>query len=430
MTISTESRKAGPFDGNGVTVDFPFSFKVFSTSDVLVVHADSSDAETILDITDDYTVTLNADQNSHPGGTVTLLTAPATGEKVTLSSAIAILQPLELTSSGGFSPTVLNAAFDRLTIICQQIAEESSRAIKVTLSSDLTPDEFVAELQLGASQASASAAAAAASAALAATFEPDNYILSAGDTMTGDFTIATGGTLTAEDAIDAQGGVTVPANETGNNAPRSSEVVKVATAGAGAKIHSWTTAGRPTLGATDQAIGYNSTTGKMEFWNGTEWVVVAGLDVAPVSLSGTSMDFTGVPAWTKSGIAHLDGYSLSGSSRVLIQIGTASGIVATGYSGGRFFSSSGGTSEAAATNGLASSISTSSIITNLRVTFDLMNATTNRWMLTADGTTTTGAKVAASATITLTDPLTQVRIRSENGTDTFDAGSISFKWRP
>ena len=34
MTISSEVRKAGPYDGNDVTTSFPFSFKVFAASDV------------------------------------------------------------------------------------------------------------------------------------------------------------------------------------------------------------------------------------------------------------------------------------------------------------------------------------------------------------------------------------------------------------
>ena len=39
MTISSTTRKAGPFTGNGVTVAFPFAFKVFTVADVLVVQA-------------------------------------------------------------------------------------------------------------------------------------------------------------------------------------------------------------------------------------------------------------------------------------------------------------------------------------------------------------------------------------------------------
>lgn len=172
MSISSEVRKAGPFAGNDVATAFPFAFKVFSTADVLVVEANALGAESTLDLGTDYTVSLNADQNASPGGTVTLSAALATGKKLVLSSQVAQLQPVDLTNSGGFYPDVINQALDRATILIQQLAEKVDRAIKVTLTSGLTPDEFVTELQQSASDASASAAAAAASAAAAATFDP------------------------------------------------------------------------------------------------------------------------------------------------------------------------------------------------------------------------------------------------------------------
>ena len=37
MTINSEVRAAGPFEGNDVATSFPFEFKVFADSEVLVV---------------------------------------------------------------------------------------------------------------------------------------------------------------------------------------------------------------------------------------------------------------------------------------------------------------------------------------------------------------------------------------------------------
>jgi hypothetical protein len=87
VTISSSIRKAGPFPGNGVTTAFPFTFKVFSTADLLAVQAVTlTGAETTLALGANYTVSLNADQNANPGGTVTALVAPPTGETITLAS--------------------------------------------------------------------------------------------------------------------------------------------------------------------------------------------------------------------------------------------------------------------------------------------------------------------------------------------------------
>ncbi len=74
MTISSNIRKAGPFTGNGSTAAFPFYCKVFQASDLLVVQLDTAtNIETTLALTTNYTVSLNADQDSNPGGTVTLV---------------------------------------------------------------------------------------------------------------------------------------------------------------------------------------------------------------------------------------------------------------------------------------------------------------------------------------------------------------------
>ena len=143
MTISTTDRKAGPFAGNDVTVAFPFTFKVFSTADLYVISADSVGAETVLVLASDFTVSLNADQDDNPGGTLTMLTAPATGTTLTIASDIDITQPVELTNMGGFYPTVINTALDRITMILQQLSESFARCVKFSIS---TPSDEVTEL--------------------------------------------------------------------------------------------------------------------------------------------------------------------------------------------------------------------------------------------------------------------------------------------
>lgn len=134
MTISSTVRKAGPYSGNGATVSFPFTFKVFSASDVLAVRADAAGTETTLALTTDYTVSLNADQNASPGGTVIPAVVLAAGLTLTISSALEYLQPVDLTNNGGFYPAVLNTALDRLTILIQQLAEKVSRGLKMAIS--------------------------------------------------------------------------------------------------------------------------------------------------------------------------------------------------------------------------------------------------------------------------------------------------------
>jgi hypothetical protein len=134
MTISSETRTAGPFSGNGVTTAFPFTFKVFTTADVLVVQTDDDGVESTLVLTTNYTVSLNADQDVSPGGTVTMLVAPPTGYLLTLTSNIGNLQGVQITNQGGFYPSVINTALDRLTILVQQLLNKINRSIKIPLS--------------------------------------------------------------------------------------------------------------------------------------------------------------------------------------------------------------------------------------------------------------------------------------------------------
>ena len=136
MTISSTTRKAGPFPGNGVTVALPFEFKVFTAADVLAVQAvTATGAETTLALGTDYTVSLNADQDTSPGGTLTLVAAHATGTSVTLTSQVENLQGTDLTNLGGFYPKVINDALDRATIQIQQLAEKLSRVLTFGISS-------------------------------------------------------------------------------------------------------------------------------------------------------------------------------------------------------------------------------------------------------------------------------------------------------
>lgn len=142
MTINSEIRKVGPFIGNGTASAFPFTFKVFQASDLEVVRLEvSTNVETVLTLNSQYTVTLNVDQDSNPGGTVTLIGgALASGYTLTLTSDVPYLQPTDLTNQGGFYPDVINDALDRATIQIQQLGVDVNRSLKVPVSSAVSTE--------------------------------------------------------------------------------------------------------------------------------------------------------------------------------------------------------------------------------------------------------------------------------------------------
>lgn len=136
MTISSTARVAGPFTGTGTTATFPFTFKVFDETDLFAVTLNlASGAIAELAIETDYTVALNADQDSSPGGSVTLTAGNlASGMTLTITTDIDELQGLDLTNGGGFFPDVVNAALDLLTILVQQLGVQVSRSLQLPLS--------------------------------------------------------------------------------------------------------------------------------------------------------------------------------------------------------------------------------------------------------------------------------------------------------
>lgn len=136
MTISSTTRVAGPFIGNGTATVFPFTFKVFAAADLQVIRLIvASGIEQQLILNSDYTVTLNGNQNTNPGGNITLISGvlPA-GYTLTITSDIANLQPTDLTNQGGFYPEVITDSLDRATIQIQQLADGKERAVRAPVS--------------------------------------------------------------------------------------------------------------------------------------------------------------------------------------------------------------------------------------------------------------------------------------------------------
>ena len=307
MTISSEVRKAGPYDGNDVTTSFPFSFKVFSADDVVVVLTDPAGIETTLTGTD-YSVTLNADQDTAPGGTVNKVSALATDYLLTITSSVPNLQPLDLTNQGGFYPKVINAALDRLTILAQQNAEQIGRSVKVPISSSVTPDSLIAQLTQDAATAAAAASSASASETAAAASEgaaAGSATAAAASATAADASeaaaaasesaAATSATNAANSATAASNSATTATTQAGNAATSATAAANSATAAAGSATSAANSAtaaatsfddfddrylgSKAANPATDNdgnallvgALYWNSVAGQMRVWDGAAW---------------------------------------------------------------------------------------------------------------------------------------------------------------
>lgn len=152
---------------------------------------------------------------------------------------------------------------------------------------------------------------------------------------------------------------------------------------------------------------------------------------AQASTSGTFIDFTGIPSWVKRITVVIDGLSGSGTSDFIIRLGTSSGIDATSYRGNCVGNSGGATyvSSNATANGFAISGSTAASETRCGMAI-IANLASNTWVASGTITRADGGSYGEhfAGAKTLSGALTQLRITTVNGTDTFDAGTINIMY--
>lgn len=118
MTVpSTRFRE--DYAGNGSATSFPYAFRIFKATDLVVTKTDSSGTDTTLTLGTDYTVT---GAGSYNGGAVVLSTALPTSYRLTIERVLAIRQDTDLRNQGEFLAETHEDAFDRLTMIVQRLA--------------------------------------------------------------------------------------------------------------------------------------------------------------------------------------------------------------------------------------------------------------------------------------------------------------------
>jgi hypothetical protein len=166
-----------------------------------------------------------------------------------------------------------------------------------------------------------------------------------------------------------------------------------------------------------------STTQTLVNVTGTLAPIVSGTAVA--STSGTSIDFTGIPSWAKRITVMFNSVSLSGTSNILIQIGSGS-IVTTGYNSATATAVNGGASSGAtSTAGFVEAAgAAANVICGQAI---ISNISANLWVSSHSHgfTNVAAASCGGGISPTLSDTLDRVRVTTVNGTDTFDSGTIN-----
>ena len=122
--ISNVARRV-VYTGSAGVGPYAFSFEIINSGDVDVYKND-----TLLTLTTNYTVTINANGT----GTVTLVVAATGADRITIVGARAIERTTDFVTGGDLFANTLNEEIDSQTIFVQQVAETAERSIKAPVT--------------------------------------------------------------------------------------------------------------------------------------------------------------------------------------------------------------------------------------------------------------------------------------------------------
>jgi len=145
MTVSTTTIK-NSYSGNGSTTAFAYTFKVFASTELKVyIRVDATGVETLKAEGTGSTNYGVSGVGETGGGTVTFVTAPASGETVVIIRDTALTQLTDYQPADPFPADSHENALDKLTNIAQELSEEMDRTLKVSKTTSITTPEITAD---------------------------------------------------------------------------------------------------------------------------------------------------------------------------------------------------------------------------------------------------------------------------------------------
>ena len=140
MTISTTTIR-NSYSGNGSTTAFAYTFPINTTSEITVIERSATGAETVKS---EGTGSANygiAD-NGSAGGTVTMVTAPASGTTLVLRRNTDLTQETDYVANDPFPAETHEDALDKALMQAQELQEELDRSLKISKTNAMTSTEF------------------------------------------------------------------------------------------------------------------------------------------------------------------------------------------------------------------------------------------------------------------------------------------------
>lgn len=144
--------------------------------------------------------------------------------------------------------------------------------------------------------------------------------------------------------------------------------------------------------------------------------------------SETEFDFTGIPAGTKWIIINFEGLSLSGTDNIIVLLGDAGGLEATGYVATAGRHGNGGSPAISGTTTEFNMLNNSAAyVISGHMHLRLSEASNFTWAQSHVCKATTTATLMGGGNKDLSAELTQIRV-TRSGTNTFDGGAVSIQY--
>lgn len=188
-------------------------------------------------------------------------------------------------------------------------------------------------------------------------------------------------------------------------------------------------------GAASKYIAVNSSGTGLEFvpQSGASGVSALNFAATQTPTGVTNVEFLNIPSYVKRINIHFSGLSLSGTADYLVQLGNASGYLNTNYTSVHSFLRTSANGSTNFTTGFSFYGSVAAATTSGCGSLILLDSASAIWCWSCiassvDGTNYRTTHAGGSKSFGAGFVPTKLKVVSSNGTDTFDAGSISISY--
>ena len=145
--------------------------------------------------------------------------------------------------------------------------------------------------------------------------------------------------------------------------------------------------------------------------------------------SGTSVSFTGIPSTARLIIVNFSDYSKSGGNGTLIQLGTSSGFITSGYAsnGSRFSVGDAILGRSGETAGFCLADENSDLEVAGQAIITCVDVSNNKWVFSFSGRAYATQTLLSGGFVSTGGTVTQLRVKP-SGSDTFDTGEINIQY--